>query len=451
MNRKHTFFLLEIAALFLFTLGIDHFFFDGDRFWDLQLHPFLFIVLIISVQYGTNKGLLTAALASIALLAGNLPEQTILQDKFDYLFYLSYRPILWVGLAVLFGGFHDRYSRNLKSLTENLSVSNNQAEEFSKAYKLLDKERHRLETNLSSQSSSVLSLHQAALKMKALEPSEVSHNILEVTETVMKSEKSSWFFLHDSALKLAHKKGWQDNEIHSNSFSNSSHLYREVVERRRVIHIANPEDEPLLQNEGLLAGPVIDKEQDKVYGMIKIEELGFLGLNLSNIETFKALCEWFGTLLENATRIHSAQFKVVQNSQNGLFTQNYFGYIKDFLSHLGERVAFENHTISLHISDKYFYDSQILLNSKLKISEIIQKTVRNTDLVFEGAKRDFEYVILLPSTSQYQAQLVSEKLFNELCNEFGTQPAKDHFSIAIRSLEDNKSLSLKSESEIFTV
>jgi len=75
MKKIKTPFLLEIVFLLAVVLMVDHTFFAGDRFWGVQPHPFFFIVLLISVQYGAIEGLVTALLASTALLAGNIPEQ----------------------------------------------------------------------------------------------------------------------------------------------------------------------------------------------------------------------------------------------------------------------------------------------------------------------------------------------------------------------------------------
>lgn len=449
MTGKFYISFLSTILLFSIALGVDFFFFNGDRFWEMELHPFLFIVTIVSIQYGTNNGLIAATLATLALLVGNLPEQTIFQDTFDYIFYVSYRPMFWVALAVLFGGFRDRYWRNLIELKENLAIANKQTEDLGKGYHLLDKERSRLETNLSSQSSSVLSLHQAALKLNALEPFEIFSNTLEITEAVMKSEKCSWYFLSDSTLKVAHKKGWQEYETYSESLPATSLLFQKIVDQRTVVNITNPKDEVILKGEGILAGPIINR--GKVYGMIKVEELGFLGLNLSNIETFKALCEWFGTLLEVSTQIQVAQSKAVQNPETKLFTRNYFDHITEFISHLGERSNFENQTLSLKLSEEFASDPKINFKFEKLLGEISSTTVRKTDLVFEDPDKKFEYIVLLPNTSVSQALKVSEKITRLCSNRLGKNIGNENFSVAINSLEKKNVFNSKIDKKFFPV
>lgn len=449
MQSNYLFRPLGTVFLFAMAMGVDYFFFNGNRFWEMELHPFLFIVTIVSIQYGTNNGLIAAILATLALLVGNLPEQTIFQDTFDYIFYVSYRPMFWVALAVFFGGFRDRYWRNLKELEENLATAKNQTEELGKGYQLLDKERSRLETNLSSQSSSVLSLHQAALKLNALEPFEIFNNTLEITEAVMKSEKCSWYFLSDSTLNVAHKKGWSENETYSESYSLESPLYQKIVDQRTVLNITHPAEEAIIKGEGILAGPIINR--GKVYGMLKIEELGFLGLNLSNIETFKALCEWFGTILEVSTQIQVAQSKAVQNPTNKLFTKNYFDYITDFISHLGERVNFENHTISLTLSEKIVSDPKMNVRLENLLGEISSTTVRKTDLVFEDSDKKFEYIVLLPNTTFSQALKVSEKITYLCNNRLGSNLGNKDLSVSINSLEKKNVFNSKLETKFYPV
>src|ERR1700720_4282176 len=87
--------LLEMALFLGVALGIDRIFLDGSRFRSMPQHPFWILVLLIAVQYGTSAGLLAAFVSSVALLAGNVPAQAILQDRFAWGFEILRLPLLW--------------------------------------------------------------------------------------------------------------------------------------------------------------------------------------------------------------------------------------------------------------------------------------------------------------------------------------------------------------------
>ncbi|MFQ5450074.1 MAG: GAF domain-containing protein [Nitrospinaceae bacterium] len=454
MFKIRLLFLMEILVLFSLVLGVDHFFFMGDRFWNLNAHPFLFIVLLISVQYGTNEGLITAFLAAIILLTGNLPEQKVSQDIFDYIFYVSHRPVLWITLAVFFGGFRDRYSKNLETLQERLIEAQTQAGEICKAYKRLDKERNQLETNLSSQATSALSLYKTALNMKIWEPDEILNHILDLIDNVMNTEKCSLFLLknpRDPVLKLTSQKGWAIEECYSRTFRAEDPLFKGVIGSHKVLCIANPEDEKNLCGEGILAGPLIDKGTGKVYGMVKIEGMGFLNLNLSKIETFRVLCDWLGNLLELSRQFQSVHSQKIKDPQGHSYSMNYFGHLSQFLLYLSGRIPLEVQTLTIRLvgDSLAVQDQRYPINKKL--NDIFKATFRKTDLIFQGKNGNKEFTVLLPNTSFEKAQFVSKKLMKALKEKVGNDPGVGVLSITVHSLEEKqRELDLKMDKEIYS-
>jgi len=291
MKKIRVPFLMEIVFLLAVVLMVDHFYFSGSRFWAVHPHPFLFIVLLISVQYGAIEGLITALLAATALLAGNIPEQNFSQDLYDYFIHIGHQPFIWSVSAIIIGGFRDRYIEERRALEKKLTLSQKQVEVFSKACEISDMERKRLETHVSGQSSFLLSLHQTALDMDAVGPEQILDNILEITQRVTKSEKCSWYVLDNSVLETSSQLGWQIDDPYSRLFTALSPLFQEVIRHKRTLAITSKEDEVILDGQGMIAGPIISPKTGKVYGMLKIERLNFISLNLKSVQTFKQLCD----------------------------------------------------------------------------------------------------------------------------------------------------------------
>src|SRR3954447_11674816 len=110
--------LLQLAGFFVVALLIDHAFLDGNRFAGVQPHPFWIPVVLLSLQFGTNAGLLAVLTAGTCLLAGNLPEQMLSEDRFSYLLHLSTHPLLWLATALVIGEMRSRQLRSAHELLE---------------------------------------------------------------------------------------------------------------------------------------------------------------------------------------------------------------------------------------------------------------------------------------------------------------------------------------------
>jgi hypothetical protein len=429
-------YLSELFGLFLIALLVDYFFFQGDRFWSLQLHPFFFIVILVSIQYGTNKGLIAAALSTVILLAWNIPKQSLSQDLFDFLFYISYRPMLWIALAILLGGFRDKYYLRLDTARNKLSHMEKQAGEFCRAYKLLDEERIRLEKGLTSHQSNVQFLKLIADKTKTLDHQEILDSPLDFTDVLIKPKKCSWFPFNNANLEMLYHNGWNRKDNFIKSFSPSSDLYQEIIEHKRILCVTNPEDVPILSDQGVLAGPIYNKDSGEVYGMIKIEDMDFLGVNLTNIETFKVLCDWLGTLLDTSLRFQQSQNNVPSSQQDQLMPLEYYKYFSKFLLQLSNRVSLESHTIYLSLSEKASTSFEFQIRVKEVLMDIFQGVEKSSVFIFENSPINLGFLILLPNTSLVEAQIISNKLDDVLSLELGTEDNQKPFVLSINSMEN---------------
>jgi polysaccharide biosynthesis protein PelD len=433
-------FLMEIIFLLAAVLMVDHTTFSGDRFWGVHPHPFLFIVLLISVQYGAIEGLITALLASTALLTGNIPEQNFSQNMYDYFIHIGHQPIIWSVSAIIIGGFRDRYIEERRALEKKLTQSQKQVEVFSKACEISDLERKRLETHVSGQSSFLLSLHQTALNMDAVGPEQILDNILEITQRVTKSEKCSWYALDNSVLETSSQLGWQIDEPYSRVYTALSPLFQEVVGHKRTLVITNKEDEIFLDNQGMMAGPVINPNTGKVYGMLKIERLNFISLNLKSVETFKQLCEWMGTLFDPAPVSRDENMVIIAEPRHELFSNNYFERLSEFLTLTADKNEFGNQSIIIRPPQEVFTTEHLHRELEVAINEILHGMLENKTLFFDGQKNNSEFIVILANTSPAQAKEVSFELINSLEERLSNKIDVSEFSVAIKSTGERSDL-----------
>ncbi len=403
--------LIEIALFFILLEVIDFLFLDGSRYWQISPHPFWVIVLIISTQYGTLEGLVAAAAATLILLVGNLPEQAFSQDIYDYLLTITSRPLMWFSAAVILGELRMRHVHEREELLSNLSTAEHREQTIANAYRQLETSKESLETLVAGQLGTMVSMSRAAKTLGRLDPNEALRGASAMVRAVMNPPKYSLYLLTDSVLEMSISEGWDKTDTFSNSFTSQSPLYKEVIEQQRILSLANPGDGSILEREGFFAGPLIDMENNKVLGMLKIERLEFYELNLSALESFKILCEWIGTSLAGAR-----QYEVARSSTSGdlressLIHSSIFKRQTELLIALAREIGFDVFMIEVSLvnADSFTEDKQNLIHATM--GRVVKDALTGNDLVFTYQRANCESVIALPATNLRNSQIIADKL-----------------------------------------
>lgn len=112
--------LLAGALLFDSSLGQSH-------PWP---HPFWIPVIYVTVQYGTQCGVATAAVATALLLAVVQPERPASLDLYEYNLSLLLEPTLWLLSALTLGQISDRRAAETRELKQRLMISQEQREQI---------------------------------------------------------------------------------------------------------------------------------------------------------------------------------------------------------------------------------------------------------------------------------------------------------------------------------
>ena len=426
--------LIEIGIYLGVALALDYFVFAGDRFRDISPHPFWGIVLLMAVQYGTSEALIAAGAASIALLAGNIPQQTVLQDTYQYLFRLAKDPLLWITSAIVFGELRMRHIHQRLSLERDLAAATERMTQYQSGYDRLLELKTNLEARIAGQFRTAINIYRAARTLDRTEPSEVLMGVMEIMNAVMGPKKFSLYLLSEDALEISMEQGWKAGDAYSRSFHSTSHLFKEVVGQQRVLCAANAQDEAILGAEGVLAGPLVDDETGDIVGMLKIEELHFLDLHLSNVQTFKAICEWIAHSYLSARDSQVAEAEALINSKTRIMTHTYFERQRDFLIKLGQRVGFDISMIVMRIENPAELGEARADTIPVMITGICQGILRTTDLLFEQRAGSYEYCVMLPNTTVENAFKVVEKLKGRLAEEARQTLPDARFSLMVQSV-----------------
>lgn len=292
--------LLEIVAFLGALFLVDYFLLDGTRYRQFELHPFWIIVLLVSVQYGTRMGVISALAASVVLLIGNVPEQALEQNMYQWFFTVFKLPILWVATSVIIGELSARRTRELRHLSEELASFASREETLLKSFNKIKSIKEKLEIHIAGQRRTVRKTLKAAMDMDHLEPMQVLEQAQNLIVSMLEPDKFSIYLLKDNQLQIAFEHGWSGSDNFIRSFSAESQLFKSVVQDWNTLCIAKPSDEIILTGQGILAGPLIIPKTGEFFGMLKLEKHSFSRLSINSVKDFNSICKWIGAIYGKA-------------------------------------------------------------------------------------------------------------------------------------------------------
>lgn len=426
--------LIEIVLFIAIGLGIDYLFFGGTRFRNVVPHPFWLIVLLISVQYGVTEGLTAALACSLALWVGNLPPQTLDQDVYGYWLKIVVNPASWFGAAIVFGELRARDKRRIDTQATELKAALDREAVLSEAYESVSQARRELEARVAGQLKTVYAIYQAARAIEQLGPNEVLGGITDLVRTILSARKFSVYLLKSGTLEAVITEGWESGDRFQRVYSDSSALYQAVIGGQQSLCVARPRDRDVLAGEGMLAGPLLDGAHE-VIGMLKVEGLGFLDLNLSTMENFRVVCDWIGNAFAKATRFEEATAASLYASDKLLLSASFLERQTAFLTSLGHRVGFDLSMLMVVVAGVADADPAEKRRWAHEVGQVVAEQLRNTDMAFDYQRSGFEFAVLLPATSSTEAQIVADKIRRSIALRLGSTAAEQaKITITVRAL-----------------
>ncbi|MBF0294612.1 MAG: GAF domain-containing protein [Magnetococcales bacterium] len=430
--------LLELLLLLGIAGAIDFAMLEGRRFEGWNPNPLWLAVVLITVQYGTWEGLIAALAATAYLRLGNFPEPRFGQDLFDHLFDLMRLPLLWFTGAVLFGELRVRQIRERDTLRRYLIESRLREEEITKAYVRMHRAKDRLETQVAGQTSTVVSYFKAAQTMEWQDPASVMINSAELVRVILGADSFSLFTLEENHLEVLFREGWPQPDAFAQRLDANTPLFRAVIGNQHFLAIAQAADRPILGSDGVLAGPLINRENGNIVGMLKIERMEFVELNISSLEHFKALCEWIGASYDKATQFSRARSESVINFEHQLYSKSFLFRQVQLLTNLARRQKFDLCMIVIQVDSVTGMNLEEMRRIPLVLGTEIGKIMRKTDMVFDYERSGHEFALLLPATPADHLAIVERKVHAALQEQVQPQLPQVRFILTSQILHSQE-------------
>jgi len=402
--------VIELILFFTIALALDYVLFDGTRYREISLHPFWLPVLLLSVQYGTSAGLVAAATASSVLLIGNMPPQSLFQDLYAYMYEVSLNPLMWFAGAVLVGELRMRHVRERDALRNALAKAKQQNEVTTQAYQTLRDANTKLMVQIAGQSKTVNMTLPAIHLINKMELDEIIEGCIEAVRCIINPEKFSLFLLDHNQFKIEINYGWSRKDEYSHFFLQNSGLFQKIVGEHRFLCITDALDERILNGEGMLAGPLYNSATGEVFGMLKIESLSFLDLELSAVETFNILCEMIGTIMDHAKQFQRANSDCYIDRKSNLFTQNFFEDQVRSMNHLCKRSGMETSVLRVFCGQIPILKAAERSELNACVGKAVNEVLRSTEMVFDCNDSGEGFIIILPATPVQDCHIIVQKL-----------------------------------------
>jgi hypothetical protein len=400
---------LEIAVFLGLALGVDTLWGVGNRFWDVEPHPFWIVVLLMAVHYGTWEALIASVASSAALLLGNLPAQRLDQDVHVYTIAVLLRPLLWTLASFVLGELRMRQRHRFADLYGELVHAERRIDLLSHAHGELSAAKDRLETRLAGQLRTATNMFQAARSLETLDPAAVLAGAADMLRLALNARSFSLFLLESDALVLAAAQGWEGRDGRPRRYDASSGLFTAIVTRHRLVSVVTPEGEEVLQGHGLMAAALVHPDTGQLLGMIKIEELAFLDFNTASLQTFRALCDWIAAAYANALTHKTTQ---MVDESTRLYGSLFLDRQADYLTHVARRFRFDLSLLVIRVDVAGLSVDQVRQLPAV-LGDIARQVLRRTDLAsdHDGVGG---FAVLLPGAPPENVVVVATKLVERL-------------------------------------
>lgn len=424
--------LIETLLYLAVALAVDRFLGAGDRFVNSSPHPFWPIVLLVAVQYGTGEGLFAALASTAAFRAWNLPVEGFGFDSYEYLWRLGALPLQWLTAAGVLGELRRRHLRREAVLAGELAEAGAREKEITAAFEQQRKVKYKLEETVAANMRSAVSLYLAAQHVEQLDPLEVLSGAEALVSAGLSPEKFSLYLLDGPRLIGVVRHGHAAGEERDLAIDASSPLFRRVIGEKKILCVARPEDRPALGREAVLAGPLVAEETGETLGMLRIEEMGFLAMNMAALQNFEVICRWIASALVKAQKHQDSHTGAAFNINTQILSHAFYEQQSVFLQRIARRMRFDLTALTVKVDNASEMPISHCAEVGAVLGACIGRALRNTDLAFDAERPGGEFTILLVNTSLVQARVVARKLEGDLRSRLAGSQAR--FSFHLRPL-----------------
>ena len=432
--------ILEIIFFLLIISLASYAWGNNDRFINISPHPYWVILILIVVQYDMPETICCIILMILFMYIGNVPKQEFTETTFDYYFSLCLQPILWFAMGTLTTGIVRKRFKQTSILENKIDDLAFKLKKISEAYTVIERKNMNLESSVAEEQKSTIHIYNALVKMDNMNKSNYGRIMEEIILAILPVKKFSIYLAAgDSSLDLKYSYNWSNEDKFTEHFSHNDQLFDAIMHNQQILYVARKNDEQIFSEQGILAGPLLNTNSNKVVGMIKIEDIEFSGFVSRNIELFKLVCRWLGAAYYKSLYFTELNTSKIMSSEYVHSTMDSSGRQVNYLTELAKRIHFDLACLHIRITNIERLEEHIRKSAVIFLYDTMKKGLRKTDLIVDKDYRSGVYSLLLPGTNKLSAENVLSKIKKLLLEPSNTDFHNVNYSFQIEILYNNDS------------
>jgi GAF domain-containing protein len=235
-------------------------------------NPLWLPVIVLSLQHGLAAGL-AAALIAVGIQYGNgLPPALMTEDMYGYIGRLAAEPIGWTCVALLIGYIRSRQIAQTRELEDELIERAEHGRAVADLCTELRARTEILERQIAANArASNIDVAEAVSKLHHTTFDDFADSLTRFIQLMTGAAEFAVYVLQEGALKVAFQPDDQHRLAGAAIVPSDDPLFAAIVNERRLVSAALPEDADLLGQHGVLAMPLTDHyAPERVIGMLMI-------------------------------------------------------------------------------------------------------------------------------------------------------------------------------------
>lgn len=407
------------------------FFREDPGFVDLDLHPFWIVVIGIAVRYGALPGYAAGALSALVYFAlgvgaGSLGQANML--SIDVLL----NPVLFLIAGATVGELREAHKRVHKRLAAKYDEVEEGLQNVAQKYLASLELSRELERRIASQTSTVMTLYEAAKSLENVDTRALSPSVLGLVSSYIDAESCALYLLRDGEYVLEEALPANAAFDRPEVLDTSKGLLALVTGERHTASVHDLVTEAsvaqIMGHRILMAAPLLSDDGD-VMGILAVEKMPFMRFTPAAVKLFTLLSDWASSAFQRALKFQQTRDRNVEDEITGAY--NYF-YI---LKRLGEEV--ERHRrhgvpvalVAVQVKD-YNDIEPVKLPSVLRTLRLIfRRQTRPYDVLGKYSSEGI-LLLVLPHATVEQAQVVAGRIKQEI-EAFVFKPFNDERTLKI--------------------
>lgn len=324
----------ETIVALLVLVGLQLAFFpDLPAFLSVNPHPFLAVVVLVSLRYGRLESLTATLMTCAALWAaamyGPAGETPGLAEE------VWSRLVVLLAANLVLGELGALFNREVAEARADLARLREEHEALKARYGALAQVKEELSERIVGQTSSIVSLYEAAKSLASLELAEVQDSLLKLAVKFLGAERCSLWWVDDddaTVLRLARWHGWTDDEVallREQPVAVGQGPLGTAAKEGRMLTLTEILDHKELSRSvdsapvpTIMAAPL--RVGGGVVGVLNVERIPFLKFTPTAVRLCYLIADLGSSAIAKSTRFSAMQERAVVDPETGLHTASYF-------------------------------------------------------------------------------------------------------------------------------